>query len=358
MTSQAMDRASSKARSSHRSYGWTTRKGGDDVNRRDFFEMATGALVGGVIASGMPRVVRVGAPAAPPAMDATAFRAARRYAQTRFGKIAYVERGKGNAALFLHGFPLNSFQWRGALARLSAHRRCVAADFLGTGYTEVAEGQSVAPAAQVAMLVALLDTLSIPAVDLVANDSGGAVAQLLVTRHPERVRTLLLTNCDTEHDSPPAALLPVIELSKAGEFVERRLAPQLANKEMARSAAGIGGLCYVDPAHPTDEAIDYYFAPPVRSPRREAWLHAYAIALAPNPLAGIEPLLRRCTVPTRIVWGTADTIFSAESADYLDRAFGNSHGVRRLPGRKLFWPEELPDVVAEEARAPWGDRRR
>jgi hypothetical protein len=27
--------------------------------------------------------------------------------------------------------------------------------------------------------------------------------------------------------------------------------------------------------------------------------------------------------------------------------------VRLLEGRKLFWPEELPDVVAEEARALW-----
>jgi hypothetical protein len=30
-------------------------------------------------------------------------------------------------------------------------------------------------------------------------------------------------------------------------------------------------------------------------------VHAYAMALAPNPLAGIEPALKRCIVPTRIV---------------------------------------------------------
>ena len=37
-----------------------------------------------------------------------------------------------------------------------------------------------------------------------------AVAQLFVTRYPERVRTMLLTNCDVEPDSPPPAVLPVI----------------------------------------------------------------------------------------------------------------------------------------------------
>jgi hypothetical protein len=48
-----------------------------------------------------------------------------------------------------------------------------------------------------------------------------------------------------------------------------------------------------------------------------------------------------------------DTIFAAATPDYLDRVFANSRGVRRLPDRKLFWPEELPSVVAEEARRLW-----
>jgi hypothetical protein len=38
----------------------------------------------------------------------------------------------------------------------------------------------------------------------------------------------------------------------------------------------------------------------------------------------------------------------------LDRIFGHSRGVRRLAERKSFWPEELPDVIADEARRLWG----
>jgi len=327
------------------------------MHRRKFVELTT-ILSSGALAGCMTSLIRTGSESAGKEvrgpMNAAAFHAERRYTATRFGKIAYVERGAGDAALFLHGFPLNSFQWRGALERLASHRRCVAPDFMAMGYTEVAAGQSVAPDAQVEMLVALLDALSIKTADVIANDSGGAVAQLLVTRHPEKVRTLLLTNCDTEKDSPPAALLPVIELLKAGTYVDQWLAPWLANKELARSAEGIGAMCYVDPSHPTDEAIECYFAPLLSSPARKAQVHAFAIALERNPLEGVEPLLRRCNVPTRIVWGMGDTIFSSASPDYLDRTFGNSRGVRRLEGRKLFWQEELPDVVAEEARKLWG----
>jgi len=31
----------------------------------------------------------------------------------------------------------------------------------------------------------------------------------------------------------------------------------------------------------------------------------------------------------------------------------NSRGVRRIAGAKLFFPEEFPDVIAEEARKLW-----
>jgi haloalkane dehalogenase len=287
-------------------------------------------------------------------MTASAFHTERRFAETPFGKIAYVARGNGSAALFLHGFPLNSFQWRGALEPLSLHRRCIAPDFLAMGYTEVADGQSVAPDAQVAMLVALLDSLSISAIDLVANDSGGAVAQLFVARHHERVRTLLLTNCDTEYDSPPAALKPVIELSRTGTFVDQWLAPWLADKTLARSSEGIGEMCYADAAHPTDEAIEYYWTPLTSSQRRKALVHAFAVALERNPLEGIGASLARCSVPTRIVWGMSDSIFSKTSPDYLNRTFRKSRGVRRLANSKLFWPEERPDLIVEETRHLWG----
>jgi len=286
-------------------------------------------------------------------LSAASFHASLRFVETRFGRIAYLERGRGEAALFLHGFPLNAFQWRGAIDRLSAHRRCIAPDFLGLGSTEVAEGQSVAPDAQVAMLIELMDKLSVARTDVIANDSGGAVAQLLSVRHPERVRTLLLTNCDTEPDSPPPALAPVIELSRKGRFVDEWLTPWLADKQLARSAQGIGGLCYVDPGQPTDEAIDTYLAPLVRSSRQKALVHAYVLALEINPLEGISSALARSTVPTRVVWGMADDIFSAASPDYFERTLGNSRGVRRLKGRKLFWPEECPDTVAEEAKRLW-----
>jgi pimeloyl-ACP methyl ester carboxylesterase len=320
------------------------------MRRRQFMELAVAALAAGVAGCADRRRGPAGvAPAQP--LDAAAFHASRRFVEISSAKIAYVERGSGDAALFLHGAPLNGFQWRGALERLAAHRRCVAADFMGLGYTQVPEGQAVTPDAQVAMLAALLDALAISQVDLVASDSGGAVAQLFTIRHPERVRTLLLTNCDVEPDSPPPKVMPVIEAARAGTLADE-LAGWLIHREQARAQFGVA--TFSDPRSLTDEVIECYFAPNVISPLRKAKFNAYHAALAPNPLAGIEAALKRCTVPTRIVWGASDDIFSQASPDYLDHTLPQSRGVRRVPGAKLFFPEEYPDVIAEEARRLWG----
>jgi haloalkane dehalogenase len=59
-------------------------------------------------------------------------------------------------------------------------------------------------------------------------------------------------------------------------------------------------------------------------------------------------------VPARLVWGTGDNIFSQSSPEYLHRILPNCRGVRRVAGAKLFFPEEFPDLIAEEAGRLWG----
>jgi pimeloyl-ACP methyl ester carboxylesterase len=323
------------------------------MHRREFIAVAAGAVAGSALGCAPPgpgaRIASVGSTP----MNAAAFHASRRFASTAFGRIAYVERGDGPAALFIHGLPLNGFQWRGALERLAPYRRCIAPDSMGLGYSEIPPGQDLSPEAQTSMFAAFLDTLSIDTVDLVASDSGGAVAQLFVARYPERVRTILLTNCDVHEDSPPPALLPVIAASRAGTFVDDVLVPQLSDKANVRAPFGLGTCCYTYPGNPTDEAVDCYLAPLASSPLRKTQLHDYCIALERNPLLAIEPALQRCQAPLRVVWGTGDTIFHPSGPDWLDRTFPRSRGVRRIEGANLFFQEEMPEIIAEEAVKLW-----
>jgi haloalkane dehalogenase len=323
------------------------------MERRELLRLSVGALLTSALGTAMSPVLAKSTPSAEDVVASERYNKERRFLVTPYGRIAYIDRGTGDAALFLHGFPLSSFQWRGAIDRLSSDRRCLAPDLMGLGYTEVAENQSVRPAAQVDMITALLDGLSIQKVDLIANDSGGAIAQLFMTRHRDRVRTALLTNCDVETNSPPAALLPVIDLARSGLYPDLWLEPWLHHKDVARSAKGLGGMCYSDPKQPTDAALEQYLEPLVSSSARKELINRYAVSLAPNPLRGIESELRKCTVPTRIVWGMSDNIFSTKNPDYLYSILPQMMGIARLRAAKLFFPEEHPDIIASEARNLW-----
>jgi pimeloyl-ACP methyl ester carboxylesterase len=120
-----------------------------------------------------------------------------------------------------------------------------------------------------------------------------------------------------------------------------------------RARATFGAAVYHDPALLTDDIIDYYVAPMVSTPLRRRQYHAFHNALAPNPLAGVEAVLRRSAVPVRMVWGASDIIFPIADAEYLDRIFPRSRGIRRIPKGKLFFQEEFPDVIAEESLQLW-----
>lgn len=70
-------------------------------------------------------------------------------------------------------------------------------------------------------LMAIAHVAARPTSTAIANNSGGAIAQIFAVHHPHRLRTLTLTNCDTHDNWPPAATLPMIE-PRAGVRCSRR----------------------------------------------------------------------------------------------------------------------------------------
>src|SRR5215475_8254456 len=149
-------------------------------------------------------------------MDIATFHASRRYASVSCGNIAYLEAGQGPVALFVHGVPLNGYHWRHIVARVQHRRRCIAIDLMGLGYSEIGPTQDVSFTAQARMLAEVIDALGIEMVDLIGNDSGGAIAQIFAVHHPDRLASLVLTNCDVHDGWPPSQVLPLMEHARAG----------------------------------------------------------------------------------------------------------------------------------------------
>lgn len=269
---------------------------------------------------------------------------------TSVGEIAYVERGAGPAALFVHGVFLNSYLWRHVIDRVAGVRRCLALDLISHGDSPAQPGQDISFRAQAAMLEAFCEALGLDQVDLVANDSGGAIAQIFAARHPQRIRTLTLTNCDVHDNYPPPAFAAARASAAAGRFSARRAE---FGSDMALLRPGFG-LAYEDVDRVSDETLRTYLAPLFSTLERardlERWL---TLSGDCSQTVEIEPLLRQLRAPTLIMWGTADPFFPLQWAYWLKSRIPGARSVIELPGAKLFFPEERPDAVANALCGHW-----
>lgn len=102
------------------------------------------------------------------------------------------------------------------IGELAGQRRCVAVDLPLHGRTPAAADQDFSLPGLARFLADCCDALELSDIDLVANDTGGAVAQVFAAGHPQRLHTLTLTNCETQDNLPPKALLPAIWAARLG----------------------------------------------------------------------------------------------------------------------------------------------
>jgi pimeloyl-ACP methyl ester carboxylesterase len=271
--------------------------------------------------------------------------------ETPSGRISYLEQGSGPVALFVHGVLLNGHLWRHQLAELSDIRRCVAVDLLAHGDTEIAPDQDVSVTANAEMLKEFLDALKIDQVDLVGNDSGGGIAQIFAALYPERVRSLTLTDCDTHDNWPPEAFKPFLAMA-AGGGLRRTLDAMLSDKSIYRSPQALGPA-YEHPERLTDDSIETYLRPLVRTEQRTRNLERFLAAFDNKHTLAVEDRLKKLTAPTLIVWGTDDIYFDVRWSHWLaDNILGTRRRVE-LKGARIFFPEERREEFNKELRAHW-----
>src|SRR6478736_2370734 len=141
-----------------------------------------------------------------------AFDDARNEIRTETATLSYVDIGSGPAAMFDHGVGTNAALWRNVIAEVSSERRCVAFDLPLHGHSPAPDEQDFRLNALAGLIGEVCAALGLDTVDLVAHDTGGALAQIFAANHPERLRTLTLTNCDTHDNVPPEEFKPTVEL--------------------------------------------------------------------------------------------------------------------------------------------------
>lgn len=275
----------------------------------------------------------------------------KRSVQTPSGRISYMEQGSGPVALFVHGVLLNGNLWRHQLADLSDIRRNIAVDLLAHGDTEIAPDQDVSVTANAKMLKEFLDALHIDKVDLVGNDSGGGIAQIFAATYPERVRSLTLTDCDAHDNWPPEAFKPFLAMAANGGL-RGTLDAILADKNVYRSSQALGPA-YEHPERLSDEAIETYLRPLVRTEQRTRDLQRFLAAFDNKHTLAVESRLKMLRAPTLIVWATDDIYFDVKWSHWLAETIPGTRRRVEFKGARIFFPEERWQEFDKELRAHW-----
>ncbi|HEY1323475.1 MAG TPA: alpha/beta hydrolase [Streptosporangiaceae bacterium] len=272
---------------------------------------------------------------------------------TRSGKISYIDVGPertGPAALFVHGVATNAYLWRNVIGALSGQRRCVALDLPLHGQSPVQAGQDLSVAALAAGLEDFCEALGLTGIDLVANDTGGAVAQVFAARHPERLASFTLTNCDTAGNLPPEDFKPTVELARAGDLAPTAVA-LFADLDAAAKVAFGNGYEHLDRVDPA--VIRSYLEPCFGSLERAREFERLLAAMDDADLEAVTPRLRELTVPTLIVWGTGDAFFDVSWAYWLRDTIPGTTRVVTVDGARLFFPDERAMDLVPHLEQHW-----
>src|ERR1700722_9377888 len=126
------------------------------------------------------------------------------------GKIRYRDAGDGKPLVFVHGLLVDGLLWRKVTPLLDGEFRCIVPDWpLGSHRVALAPSADRSPRGMAHLIADFLAAMELEEVTLVANDTGGAIAQLLVTERPERIDRLVLTPCDCYENFLPPDFRPL-----------------------------------------------------------------------------------------------------------------------------------------------------
>jgi pimeloyl-ACP methyl ester carboxylesterase len=183
-------------------------------------------------------------------------------------------------------------------------------------------------------------------VTLVGNDSGGAICQVVVTDHPDRIGRLVLTNCDCFEKFPPGRFKTLATMLRL-PLVPAISSQSMRLRAMRGSPLSFGALT----AEPIDdELLREWVYPGINDRRiRRDGVRFFTSADARVTLRAAErlPELR---IPALLVWGTADRFFTVEDAQRLAALIPDSKLVE-VPGARTFLPLDRPELLAEEIAA-------
>jgi pimeloyl-ACP methyl ester carboxylesterase len=261
------------------------------------------------------------------------------------GRISYREAGSGKPIVFVHGYLVDGRLWDGVVDLLGDRYRCLAPDWpIGSHRAAMNPDADLSPTGVAATIDAFLQALDLDDVTIVGNDSGGAMSQVLVTRHPDRVGRLVLTNCDTHENFPPGMFKALMPLAKLPGAVTALLLP-LRSGAVARAAYKPFTRTPISPA-----LISSWLEPGMHDVAVRRDLRKVTVDMNKRYTLEAAEKLRGSQLPILLAWAPGDKYFPISYAERLAGEAGNAR-IARIPDSRTFVPLDQPQRLADEIAA-------
>lgn len=264
--------------------------------------------------------------------------AERRTVQLEPGPVHYRQLGGGDGEpiVFVHGLLVNGLLWRKVAPLLADRFRCIVPDFpLGAHSTPMAPDADLTPPGLARIVADFLAALELDGVTLVANDTGGAVSQIVATRHPQRIARLVLTSCDMFDNFLPAMFQPMQRAAHIPGSIFL-LAQAMRWRVLQRSPLAFGWLA----KHGIEPAIAAEYLKGVLSSagiRRD--VHKVLKGISTRYTMDAAEALRRFDRPALLAWAREDRFFPVEHAQRM---------VEILPQGRLEFIDDSYTFVSED----------
>jgi pimeloyl-ACP methyl ester carboxylesterase len=261
------------------------------------------------------------------------------------GTIRYREAGEGKTVVFVHGYLVDGRLWAGVVDRLSDRCRCIAPDWpIGAQQVAMNPDADLTPPGIAATIASFLEALDLTDVTIVGNNSGGAMSQVLVTRHPERIGRLVLTNCDTHENFPPGIFkaMPPIAALPGGMAV---LAAPFRVGALARAAF----KPFSKNPIPAD-LVASWMQPGLHDPGVKRDAKKVTVGMNKRYTLEAAEKLRSSDLPVLLTWAPGDRFFPIKNAQRLAADTPNARLVE-IPDAATFVPLDQPQRLADEIAA-------
>jgi haloalkane dehalogenase len=253
-------------------------------------------------------------------------------------RLAYYRFGSGPDLVFVHGWPLHAATFRALIPVLATRFTCHLVDLPGAGQTACSADTPFDLVAQARSLRAAVDVLGLTRYALLAHDSGGGIARLLMA-DDTRVAGLVSGPTEIPGHTPFVVRMVQRACSIPGGF--SLMIAAMRSRLVRSSSLGFGG-CFADPAFAEGEFGSLFVAPLLGSAEYARLQSQLIRQLDHGVVEGLRDTHARMRAPVLLIWGEEDPIFPLEKARAMLGQFGGPVALEALPRGKCFVHEEQP----------------